>query len=312
MSTRKPDSESDRSAAGSSGRAAEPAKCAGSAADSSQADELIAAVLDGSGRARSAAESGEAAAHSGARPGFGRPAAMGGKERGAAVSGKDAWLAELLSDPGGPPDPARFTALQAELALPERRYVRWPALLVWPLSGLLVIAVRAWIGDRSLFRIDLAHAAPRLSWGITVLAFCAACAVAAALHRGRTGFGLPSAFVRAFSLGLSALIALTPLWLRGAFPQPILHAFGAPCAAVVMVAGALALGVTWWLFRRSQPVGASARALALGAATAAWTGIVISLHCPGESLPHLVWGHSLPLLALVGLAAWLLPRQLQP
>jgi hypothetical protein len=185
-------------------------------------------------------------------------------------------------------------------------------LLVWPLSGLAVVAGRAWIGDRTLFRIDLANAIPRLSWGIAVLASCAALAFAAALHRGRMGFGMPSALLRALALGLTALIALTPLWLRGAFPQPVLHAFGAPCAAIVIIAGALALGVTWWLFRRSQPVGASARALALGAATAAWTGIVISLHCPGESLPHLVWGHSLPLLALVGLAAWFLPRQLQP
>jgi cAMP phosphodiesterase len=50
----------------------------------------------------------------------------------------------------------------------------------------------------------------------------------------------------------------------------------------------------------------------LGAAAAAWTGIIISLHCPAESSTHLLWGHSAPLLILVALAAWLLPRQLQP
>lgn len=237
------------------------------------------------------------------------PAAGGG--RGDLTSGQDAWLAELLSRPG-PPDPAQLSALQAELARPTRSHWRWPALLVWPLSGLAVVVVRAWLGDRSLFRIDLASVSARMAWGSAALTLMAALAIAAVLRRGRHGFGLPAAVLRGLALALTALIALMPLVLRGVSAQPVLHAFGAPCAAVVLSAGALALGVVYWLFRHSQPVGARARALLLGAATAAWTGIVISLHCPGESLPHLVWGHSLPLLALVGLSAWLLPRQLQP
>jgi hypothetical protein len=223
----------------------------------------------------------------------------------------DAWLAELLSR-SGPPDPAKLSALQAELALPGRRSLRWPALAILPLSGLAVVATRSWLGDRSLWRIDLEQLVPRLSWGIAGLIACAALALTALLHRGRAGFGLPVAALRGLGLVLSLLIAAMPFVLRGASVQPVLHAFGGPCAAMVLSAGTLALGVSWWLFRHSQPVGAQARALVLGAAAAAWTGIVISLHCPAESLPHLLWGHSLPLLALVGLASWLLPRQLQP
>jgi hypothetical protein len=224
----------------------------------------------------------------------------------------DAWLAELLSQPG-PPDPSRFSELQAELSRPEpKKRRRWPVLLLLPISALAVVASRAWLGDRSLWRLDLGNLGERLSLGIAALLLCAAAAIAVAMHRGRSGFGLPSGPVRWLSIGLTALVGLTPLLLRGTTPQPALNALGAPCAAVVIIAGALALGVAGVLFRRTQPVGASARALGLGAAAAAWTGIVISLHCPGESLTHLLWGHSLPLLALVGLAAWLLPRQLQP
>jgi hypothetical protein len=230
----------------------------------------------------------------------------------AANGGDDAWLAELLSRPGGPPDAAQFQALQAELARPERRSKRWPVLLVLPVSALVVLAARAWLGDRSLLRIDLDRLSARVTWGVGALALCAALAIAAVLHRGSRGFGLAAGPLRAVALGLSALIALTPLLLRGAFPQPALHMFGAPCAAVVLAAGLLALAIAGWLFRRTQPVAAHTRALGLGAAAAAWTGIVISLHCPAESLPHLAFGHSLPLLALVALAAWLLPRQLRP
>jgi len=103
-----------------------------------------------------------------------------------------------------------------------------------------------------------------------------------------------------------------PLALRGAEPQPVLHVLGAPCAAIVLCTGALGLAIVTRLFRHTQPVGAEARAASLGVAIAAWTGVVISLHCPGETLQHLVWGHSAPLLGLVALAAWALPRQLRP
>jgi hypothetical protein len=229
----------------------------------------------------------------------------------AADGGDDRWLAELLSQ-RGPPDPAQFPALQSELAKPERPKKRWPVLLAIPVVGLVIVALRAWLGERALWRIDLASLGERLPWGIAGLAVCAALAIAATVHRGRTGFGLATRTLSALAIALTALVAAIPLVLKGTVPQPALHALGAPCATVVLTAGALTLLAAGYLFRRSQPVAAQARALALGTAAAAWTGIIISLHCPAESSTHLVWGHSVPLLVLVGLAAWLLPRQLQP
>lgn len=230
----------------------------------------------------------------------------------AAEGGDDSWLADVLARPGPPPDPMQFSELQSELAKPDRSSRRWPILFAIPIGGLAIVAARAWLGERSFWRIDLGNLGERLSWGIAALALCAAVAIAANLYRGRTGFGLATRTLSALALGLSALVAAIPLLLKGTSPQPALHALGAPCATVVLGAGALTLAAAAFLFHRTQPIAAQARALVLGTAAAAWTGIIISLHCPAESSTHLLWGHSAPLLILVALAAWLLPRQLQP
>jgi hypothetical protein len=235
----------------------------------------------------------------------------------AADSGEeqDAWLAELLSRPG-PPDLEQLAALQAELAVPSERTparsVRWLWLLLLPMTGLSVVAARAWLTARPVWRMDLGAAFERVSFGVAALVVCAMLALGAVLHRGRSGFGLTSTRLAVVSGLLTALVTLMPLALRGAEPQPVLHALGAPCAAIVLGSGALGLAIVMRLFRHTQPVGAQARASALGAAIAAWTAIVISLHCPAETMQHLLWGHSAPLLGLVALAAWLLPRQLRP
>ena len=230
-------------------------------------------------------------------------------------SNTDAWLVALLTRPG-PPDLEQLSALQAELARPSApkrsRRTRWLWLLLLPVTGLAVVAARAVLTQRPLWRVDLGAAFERVSFGVVALCVCALLAIGAVLHRGRAGFGLTSPRLAVVSGLLSVLVALMPLALRGAEPQPVLHVLGAPCAAVVLGTGALGLGIVWRLFRHTQPVGAQARALGLGAAIAAWSGIVISLHCPGETLQHLLWGHSVPLLGLVALAALFLPRQLRP
>ena len=224
----------------------------------------------------------------------------------------DAWLAELLTRPG-PPDLEQLSALQAELARPsEPRRSRWLWLLLLPVTGLSVVATRALLTERPVWRMDLGAAAQRVSFGVATLSVCALLAIGAVLHRGRGGFGLTSPRLGVVSGLLTMLVVLMPLVLRGADPQPVLHVLGAPCAAVVLGTGALGLGVVWRLFRHTQPVGAEARAFGLGAAIAAWSGIVISLHCPGETLQHLLWGHSIPLLGLVAIATLFLPSQLRP
>jgi hypothetical protein len=233
----------------------------------------------------------------------------------AAESGEadDAWLAELLSRPG-PPDLEQLGVLQAELARPSQRKTirRWLWLLLLPATGFAVVGARAWLTARPVWRMDLGRAFERVSFGVAALCVCAIFAIGAVLHRGRGGFGLTSTRLGVVSGLLTALVVLMPLVLRGAEPQPVLHALGAPCAVIVLSTGLLGLAVVWRLFRHTQPVGAETRALALGAAIASWTGIVISLHCPAETLQHLFWGHSAPLLGLVALAALLLPRQLRP
>src|SRR5262245_32148308 len=142
----------------------------------------------------------------------------------------DTWLQELLSRPG-PPDLDQLTALQAELARPSHktsRSVRWLWLLALPALGFAVVEARAWLTQRPVWRIDLGSAFERVSFGVAALCVCAILAIGAVLHRGRGGFGLPSARLGVVSGLLTLFAVLMPLALRGAEPQPVLHALGAP------------------------------------------------------------------------------------
>lgn len=209
-------------------------------------------------------------------------------------------------------DAELFTAMQSELNRPSPR--TWPmlSLVLLPLSAAVVLGLHAITEGRTPLRFDL-NALPARGWiGYAVQCACIVGAGALIAYRNPRGFGLSSSALRWTAWILAALVGLTPLLMRGEGPQPLLHAFGAPCALIVAISGALALTLAASALRHSQPIAAEARAAVLGAATAAWVGLVISLHCPGESFVHLLWGHSVPMTLMLPLAALLLPRFLRP
>lgn len=209
-------------------------------------------------------------------------------------------------------DPELFTALQSRLDPPvvTRRRVLWALLL--PLSAAVLVALRSLLAARTPLRLDLTDLPARAWLGYGLQFACVAVAMFAVAHRNRHGFAWPAVALQGLAWLLVGLAGLTPLLTRGLEPQPILHALGAPCAVVIATSGMCALLVAAVLYRRAQPIAAGAHAALLGAATAAWAGLVISLHCPGETLAHVVWGHSLPMALMLPLAVLTLPRFLRP
>ena len=209
-------------------------------------------------------------------------------------------------------DPELFARMQDELSRPPARARPLLALALLPLSAALVLGLRTLASGRVPLRFDFAGLPARGFLGYGLLCLCIGAAFAAIGHRNPRGFGFSSTTLRWTAWIVAAVVGVAPLLTRGFGPPPPLHVLGAPCALIVTSSGALALFLAAIALRHTQPIATQARAWVLGAATAAWVGLVISLHCPGESLTHLLWGHSLPMILIVPLAALLLPRFLRP
>lgn len=215
---------------------------------------------------------------------------------------------------GGEPalDPLLFERLEAQLSPAPSRRRTWLLLALLPLTAAAIVGVRALIALRSPLRLDLASL-PACAWiGYGVQCACMFAALWIGSHRDRQGFAWPSPRLRTSALVLMAIAGLTPLATRGLAPQPSLHLLGAPCALVVALSGGCAMLVAALFYRRAMPIAAGAHAALLGVACAAWAGLVISLHCPGESFQHLLWGHCVPMGLVLPLAALALPRFLRP
>jgi hypothetical protein len=165
---------------------------------------------------------------------------------------------------------------------------------------------------RAPLRVDLASLPARAWLGYGVQCACIWAAVWIGAHRDRRGFAWPAPLLRIAALALMAIAGLTPLATRGLAPRPALNLLGTPCALIVALSGGCALISAALVYRRARPIAAGAHAALLGVASAAWAGLVISLHCPGESLQHLLWGHCLPMGLVLPLAALALPRFLRP
>jgi hypothetical protein len=209
-------------------------------------------------------------------------------------------------------DPTLFDRLQSQISPAPRQRRAWLPAALLPLTAAAVVEARALISVRSPLRLDLASLPPRawIGYGVQCACICAALWIGA--RRDRRGFAWPSPLLRSAALTLMAIAGLTPLATRGLAPQPALNWLGAPCALVVALSGGCALIIAPLFYRRAVPIAAGAHAALLGVASAAGAGLVISLHCPGASFQHLLWGHCLPMGLVLPLAALALPRFLRP
>jgi hypothetical protein len=157
----------------------------------------------------------------------------------------------------------------------------------------------------------------RLLWTSLLLGVLTLGATLAALWRGRRGFG-----ARATTLALAALIVaavysgltlLRPLHLNDAQIESVaISPWGARCALIASIVGVGVMACFAAALRRAAPVASGLRGAAIGAAAGMWAGVAVFVFCPSGDPWHLLAGHVLPLLALLGIGAMLVPRWLRP
>lgn len=225
------------------------------------------------------------------------------------------------SHPGPPPEmKARVLAALPEAPAPGMPLRRRLALGVLALPGaaVLVIAARHAIFGRSPLRFDLG--ALPLGPFVAELGLCGALGVAAtvvAVRPGRHGLGSAARALAATS------VAVAPVYAAIALASPVecdlpaaassqLHPWGLPCLMVATLIGALALSVLTWSLRRAVPSAARLRGAALGAASGAWAGLALVVHCPSSAPVHLLVGHVLPVAVFAAAGALAAPAFLRP
>ena len=162
-----------------------------------------------------------------------------------------------------------------------------------------MVAVFLWAGgvDHGAGR-PLPH-----TWALTCgAALLAAGAMAIAFGRGKSSVGRQTAV-----LGLAAL--LTPvaafLW-HAAFANTYTEPFarvGWRCLGLTLVLAALVLGAGFFLRRRTIAVAPTWSGAAFGAAAGASAGVFVDIWCPLANVPHVLVGHTLPLVILVAVGA---------
>jgi hypothetical protein len=157
----------------------------------------------------------------------------------------------------------------------------------------------------------------RLVWTSTLLSVLTAGATLAALWRGPRGFGAGATTLALTALIVaavySALTLLRPLHLSDAPAANLtISPWGARCALIASIVGVGVMACFAAALRRAAPVATGLRGAAIGVAAGMWASVAVFVFCPSGDSRHLLVGHVLPFLALLGLGAALLPRWLRP
>jgi hypothetical protein len=200
---------------------------------------------------------------------------------------------------------ARAAALRAGVlaqvkaeASPTRSDVRKRTALVAAIaaiaSGVLFVALGGMkLGDRPL--VFVAHVA--LGW-----AALAAFATQAALRRGAAGLGLPRTVLVVAAVTAGPALAafymiLHARELGGADVEVALRSH-AVCFALTAVFGMGPFAIASVLRRGADPVHPRAFGAAVAAASAAWGGLIVTIHCPIAAEHHVIGAHALPVVVL--------------
>lgn len=157
----------------------------------------------------------------------------------------------------------------------------------------------------------------RLVWTSMLLGVLTLCATLAALWRGHGGFGAGATTLALTGLIVpavySALTLLRPLHLRDTQVANLtISPWGARCALIASIIGVGVMACFAAALRRAAPVATGLRGASIGVAAGMWAGVAVFVFCPSGDSWHLLLGHVLPLVALLGIGAVLVPRWLRP
>lgn len=186
------------------------------------------------------------------------------------------------------------------------------------LTTLVTSGASEWVYGRLAPGLVVAPAEElRLVWTSTLLGVLTLGATLAALWRGHRGFGAGATTLALTGLIVaavySALTLLRPLHLSDAPPANLtISPWGARCALIASIVGVGVMACFAAALRRAAPVATGLRGAAIGVAAGMWASVAVFVFCPSGDSRHLLMGHVLPLLALLGLGATLVPRWLRP
>lgn len=129
---------------------------------------------------------------------------------------------------------------------------------------------------------------------------------------GRGGSTLPRRPMVVLAAALAAPIALL-VWMttfHGTYEEPF-ERVGFRCMGLSMVIALAPLAGFLFLRRGTEPRRPSALGAGAGAVCGAWAAVAVDLWCPLTSSSHVLVGHVVPLVVLIGLGALLGSRLLR-
>jgi hypothetical protein len=203
-----------------------------------------------------------------------------------------------------PPSSVRDRILEAARKKPaptrDQAAARRRMVIAW--GAAVSMAAFALIGSMgSLPRAFLFACAA--GWSIVALA-----TTLVGLARGPMMLGRPTRVLVVVAAALPVLVLGWVLamiaWMKPPCEAPPMYEH-AVCFAIGIGFAIAPLAAMLWVRRGTDPVHPGATGAALGAASGAWGGLLIHLHCPYADPLHMVLGHVLPIAVLAGIGVLL-------
>jgi len=179
------------------------------------------------------------------------------------------------------------------------------------LGAWLILPSACFVAGALFFAFDgIRHGQGRPTWfyAASLLGWIAVAALSmwAALSRGRSALGRPSAWLVAVCVGTPAILFAMMYGFAVAQPEvTVLHAerLGLKCLGLALAGAAFPLTALLLVRRGSDPVHPTATGAALGAACGACAGVMVELWCPVGAPRHVAVGHILPIVVVAVLGA---------
>ena len=138
------------------------------------------------------------------------------------------------------------------------------------------------------------------SWGIV-----AAAVTWTGMVRGRSMLGHSIVLQGWMALAVTPALAIVALGVGAAWAHAGVDSVGvrahASCFALTVLLAVGPFAATALVRRGSEPVAPRRVGAVLGAVAGTWAGLAMQLHCSHASIPHVLFGHVLPVLVMTGI-----------